>query len=396
MKQIDKVTNEVYELATDRQKEVIDAVRLEGSIKAGALKVGLPPATVSKYIGNALSKAAKNGIAPYAGMTKQSAEGFITKRVSTLYDQDGEVSRQWHIQEPEKEKQLALLKELSQDLLADTKPLKPIKLKNPVIPNDLMINIPIGDAHIGMLAWGEECGADYDLDIAESIHKKAVDMLIEQTPNASVCTIVDLGDYLHSDNMEGTTSRSGHALDMDGRYHKVVRVAVRVAIYYIQKSLEKFEHVTYRAEMGNHNDIGSIWMQELLAILFKDEARVTIGNKAGNVFYWQHGQCYFMSHHGHQIKGDRLYQLFAKQIMDNHIQTKHRKIYLGHVHHKSFTENAVCEMQTYRTLAGKDAYATAGGYHANRSITAEVWHKKYGEVSTVNVTVPMIEDVMSC
>lgn len=256
-----------------------------------------------------------------------------------------------------------------------------------------MVNIPIGDAHIGMLAWEEECGEGYDLNIAENLHKNAVDLLIDRAPNAEQCTILDLGDFLHSDNMEGMTSRSGHTLDMAGRYHQIIRVAIRIVMYYIERALTKFEHVTYRPEMGNHNDLGAVWMQELLATLYRDEPRVTIANGAGGVFYWQHGNCYFMSHHGHQIKGNRLTELFAKQMLDNQINAKHRKIYLGHVHHKSVTENAVCEIQAYRTLAAKDAYAAGHGYHAGRSISAEVWHKKFGEISSVNVTVPMLEDI---
>jgi len=395
MKLLNKITKDIYDIGTDKQKAVIDSLRETNSSAETAKLLGYSScSTVRKYITQLLKKAAKRGIAPYAGMTKEVAEGFTTKRVSTFYNEAGEVSRQWHIQEPEKVKQLELLRELSSSLLSDLKPLSttPISENYTATSDDLMVNIPIGDAHIGMLAWGEECGEDYDLELAESIHKNAVDMLISQTPNASHCTIIDLGDYIHSDNLEGTTSRSGHSLDVDGRYHKVIRVAIRVVLYYIKQALKKFNKVAYRAEMGNHNDIGSIWMQELLSVLFKDEPRVTIGNKAGNVFYWQHGQCYFMSHHGHQIKGDRLYQLFAKQIMDNNIQTKYRKIYLGHVHHKSANENAICEIETYRTLAAKDAYSAGAGYHAGRSITAEVWHKDYGEVSTVNVTIPMLED----
>lgn len=386
------IDDTIYNMSTERQKAVIDACRTEGSQKLAAKALGVDESSISRGIERALAAAAKVGYAPASSMTQPVAEGFLAKRVSTCRDRNGDIALQWVIQEPDKEKQLKLIQELTQDILKDLRPLEPIEFTGHIVESDLMVNIPIGDAHIGMLAWGEESGADYDLKIAEDLHCKAIDMLIDQTPNAESCTIIDLGDFMHSDNLDGTTSRSGNVLDMDGRYHKVIRVAIRITLYYINKALEKFKNVAFRPETGNHNDVGSIWMQELLTVAYANNPRVTIGAEATNVFYWQHGSCFFMSHHGHQIKGDKLYQLLASKIMDDHIKTTHRKIYLGHVHHKSVNENAICEIQTYRTLAAKDAYAATHGYVAGRSITAETWHKKYGEVSQVIVTIPMIED----
>ena len=361
------------------------------SYAAAARALGKTPKALRMSILRAEKRACAKGCEPDKDLTHEVGSGNVIKRVSTNYDGDGNIKQQWVIQEPEKQRQLDLIREIMVDLLSDVKPLTAIPFRGEILDNDLHVNIPVGDAHIGCLVWGEECGDDYDLNIAETIHKKAIDMLIEQTPNASSCAIIDLGDYIHSDNQEGVTSRSGHSLDMDGRYHKVIRCAIRCTLYYIEQSLKKFQHVTYRPEVGNHNDTGAIWMQELLAILYANEPRVTVGNVAGNVFYWQHGECYFMSHHGHQIRGDRLYQLFAKKIMDDHIKTTYRKIYCGHVHHKSVNENAICEIETYRTLAAKDAYSSGAGYHAGRSITAETWHKTYGEMSKVCVNIPMIQ-----
>jgi len=390
MRQIHLVDETLYETLSDEHKKFVDVVRRHDTDRDAAKELGVASSNVSRRLSRLLKSAAKKGIAPYASMTKTAAEGFAIKRISS-YFRDGELANQWVIQEPEREKILEMLKELSAELLEGVGPIPLTPPPVAALEDDLMVNIPIGDAHIGMLSWEEETKDKYDLKVAKALHCKAIDMLIAQTPAAKHCTIIDLGDFMHSDNLEGKTARSGNVLDMDSRYHKVVRVAIRIVLYYIQAALVKFEHVIFRPEVGNHNDVGSIWMQEMLSVLFADEPRVTIGNNAGNVFFWQHGQCYFMSHHGHQIKGDRLYQLFAKQIMDNHIKTMHRKIYMGHVHHKSFEENAICEMQTYRTLAGKDAFAAGGGYIAGRSITAETWHKVYGEISQVCVTVQMVE-----
>ena len=395
MYKVKLICDEIYNGLNEGQKTFVDECRKYKSGREAAEALGVHESNVGRRLERILNKAAKKGIAPYANMTQSAAEGFSIKRISSYHNvETGELSRQWVIQEPDRVKLLEMLRVLSTEMLEGLEPLAAVPAPAEVLDEDLMVNIPIGDAHIGMLSWEEETNDKYDLKVAKALHCRSVDMLIAQTPNAKHCTIIDLGDFLHSDNLEGTTSRSGHVMDMDSRYHKVVRVAIRIVIHYINAALKKFEFVTFRPEVGNHNDAGAIWMQEMLSMYYENEPRVTIGNKPGVVFYWQHGDCYFMSHHGHQIKGDRLYQLFAKQIMDNDIKTRHRKIYLGHVHHKSFVENAVCEMQTYRTLAAKDAYAAGAGYSAGRSITAEIWHKKYGEMSQIVVNVQMVEDTL--
>ena len=89
---------------------------------------------------------------------------------------------------------------------------------------------PIGDAHIGLLAHAPETGADSDLTIIEHNLTSAMSMLVSQANPTQTAYIADLGDWYHSDNNENRTAASGNALDVDGRYHKVVEVGLRSAI----------------------------------------------------------------------------------------------------------------------------------------------------------------------
>jgi hypothetical protein len=318
------------------------------------------------------------------------SEGYVIKGQSTLYDENGKVKLVWEKTDRNKEEVLKRISVAITELCNDIKPLKPTTF-DAATSEDLMVIIPIGDAHIGMLSWGEETGNDYDLDIAESLHCSAIDQLIAAAPSASHCTILDVGDFIHADNMDGTTSRSGHSLDMDGRYHKIIRCCMRIVRYYIQAALAKFKHVTYRPEIGNHNDIGAIWLQEALANLYENEPRVTIANVPGVHYFFQHGLCYFGCHHGHTTKIDKLPDVLGTHLMNLGIKTKFRKWFTGHIHHQSKKDFNSCEVQSYRTLAGLDAYASTHGYNAPRDISLEVWHKEFGEVSTHRVSVPMLE-----
>lgn len=392
MSLINQIDDTVYELATLRQREVIDAVRECATQTDAAKQLNLSCTSVTHRLQGALTRATAKGYCPEQGLTTVYPEGYMMEKV-TVHKRGGQVVETWERMNADKEKQLNLLREAIVAICEEVVPLAPVEFKGYSL-EDLMVNIPIGDAHVGMLTWGEECGEDYNLEIAERIHCQAVDMLIESTPQAKYCTIIDLGDFLHSDNLAGITSRGGNVMDMDARYHKVVRAAVRISNYYIQRALTRYEYVTYRPEVGNHNDVGAIWMQELLSILYRDNDRVTIGNTAGSVYFWQHGLCFFGSHHGHTIKFDKLPDIMAAHVMDEHIETKYRKFYCGHIHHKTVrgADFNTCEVQTYRTLAPKDAYASSHGYHAPRDITAEVWHKQYGHTGTVNINIPMMEN----
>lgn len=339
-----------------------------------------------RYQCKACGKRTQNPLEAVAPM----ADGYIVKGQSRLYDADGKVKLTWEKTDRDSQKQIELIQELAKDLAKDVKPVKAVTAPKHC-NSDLMTIIPIGDAHIGMLAWQEETGASYDLEIAEDLHKRAVTQLIEASPNAETCVIIDVGDFIHADNLMGTTTRSGHNLDMDGRYHKIIRVCFRIVRYYISQALTKFQKVIYRPEIGNHNDIGAIWLQESLSNLYENEPRVTVANNAGNRFYWQHGLCFFGCHHGHEIKMGTLPDVMATHVMNLGIKTKFRKWFTGHIHHESKKDFNSCSVQSYRTLASLDAYAASHGYNAPRDISLEVWHKTVGEISTHRVNVEMLE-----
>ena len=80
-----------------------------------------------------------------------------------------------------------------------------------------MVAIPIGDPHIGMYAWSEEAGEDFDTDIARNDLLNASRSLFNASPDADRCLIANLGDFFHSDNQSNRTARSGAALDVDTR-----------------------------------------------------------------------------------------------------------------------------------------------------------------------------------
>jgi hypothetical protein len=68
-------------------------------------------------------------------------------------------------------------------------------------------------------------------------------------------------------------------------------------------------------------------------------------------------------------------------------ETEFRTWLTGHIHHDTRKEFAGCDVESFRTLSAKDAYATWGGYRARQDSKCLVIHKQYGEVErhTVNI-----------
>ena len=109
---------------------------------------------------------------------------------------------------------------------------------------------PIGDAHVGMLAWKPESGADNDLVTIETALTSAIAMLVQQATPSKEAFIIDVGDWFHSDNQNNRTSKGNNALDVDGRYAKVLEIGLLLATKLIDCALTKHETVHWRSAIG--------------------------------------------------------------------------------------------------------------------------------------------------
>jgi hypothetical protein len=66
----------------------------------------------------------------------------------------------------------------------------------------------------------------------------------------------------------------------------------------------------------------------------------------------------------------------------------------GHIHHESKEFDGVL-VESFRTLAAKDAYHAGGGYRALRDIQAVSYHRHFGEMSRARVSYKMIQHYSS-
>lgn len=377
--------------ATDRQWELYLAVCEHGSNKKAAKALGVNRRGVDHAIKRMKDAAARQGYSPEHDMKRPVPDGFHLKGTSTLYDEEGNQKLQWVKSNIDRERQREIFEEAVQGMAEDLPKVQPREKGPKSINHDLMTVYPIGDAHIGMLSWPEETSDDWNLELAEQIHCQAMANLVDRSPASEKAVVINLGDWFHADNMQGVTQRSGHSLDMDGRYAKMVRVGVKVMRQCIERALDKHAEVHVINVIGNHDDTGAMFLAICLANVYEHEPRVVVDTAPSAFHYIRHGKVLIGCHHGHSCKPEALPGVMATDRAKDWGESEYRYWYIGHVHHQALKEYAGVTVESFRTLAAKDAYAHWGGYRAQRDMKAIVHHRELGEVSRIHVRPEMLK-----
>lgn len=363
-----------------------------GSLQGAADLIGIEARVLRAHLYELRRKAAARGYAPGNDMTKTTPDGYHVKGVSTYYDANGEVRGQWVKTKADEQHRLAMLLDAMSHIadawfqVADPAP-RPAKTDD-----ELLCVYPMGDPHVGMFAWAEETGGDdFDLKIAEENMVQAVDTLVAGAPPASRALIIDLGDFFHGDNSENRTARSGNSLDIDTRWAKVIRVGVRAARRCIDRALERHASVDMWCVGGNHDDHSAVMLATCLAQFYEREPRVKIHPTAGAFHYMRFGLNLIGSTHGHTVKLDKLGPIMATDRARDWGETEHRYWYTGHVHHDSLKEFPGVIVETFRTLAPRDAWHAASGYRSGQDMKVDVLHKEDGRITRNTVGIRAIK-----
>lgn len=318
-------------------------------------------------------------------------DGFKVKGVSQLLDKDGNVSAQWVKSESDKSEQSRLLMQAMSEMLAEFKGIVPrTKALRKRLPKNLLTMIPLGDPHVGMHAWKEETGANYNLKIAAANMRTASEELLRSAPDTEKCVIFNAGDYFHADSGSNTTTR-GTPVDVDGRRVKVVRVGLEIFVDLIQRCLAKYKEVTVICSTGNHDADSSKMLALMLSLMFDKEPRVIVNVEPTKFHKLRFGKCLFGFTHGDTGKIDALPLLMATDWKEDWGQTEYRYWYTGHVHHKNITEfTGGVIVETLRTLTPSDAWHNGQGYRSGQDLILDVWDEEFGHVQRNTVGIKRV------
>lgn len=376
---------------TKRQREVLKTLISNPTLSQNELaaKVGMNERNLRKTIKRIKDYAAIQGHAPEHDMYHTTPDTHVVKGVSTNYDADGNIRQQWVKTDLAKSAQNAAAVAMIEELKADLPTITPSEFTG-YAADDLCAVYPLGDPHIGMK---DLINDGWDLTTAEAVFLGVFDRLVKSAPSCREAVIVNLGDYFHYDNaVLKQTMRSGHHLDTDGHYIDMVRTGIKIMKQMIQSALEHHDTVHIINVIGNHDDSGAMGLSVFLEQMYMDEPRVTVDVTRSEFNYYIFGNTLLGAHHGHNCKPAELPLVMAVDRAKEWAECDNRYWLTGHVHHDSKKDFNGCSVESFRTLASQDAWATSRGYRSQRDSKCLVIHRQHGEIERHIINISQLED----
>lgn len=351
----------------------------EVGIEKASRQLGMNRRSLQQMAARLTAKAARSGLAPAHGMTHQVPAPFSVSGVSTLYNSDGQISAQWVKSRVREDEAAQAMREAIEDFVSEFRgSAKPVKA--PARNTAGLLSIyPMGDPHIGMYAWAAEAGEDFDAEIARHDLLAAAARLVDVAPASERALICNLGDFFHADSLAQLT-KSGHKLDVDTRWPKVLKLGCQLMVELVTLALRKHQRVEVVNAIGNHDDHSSVMLAAFLEAWFHAEPRVLVHPTASKFHYLEFGRNLIGITHGDTVKLTALGELMAADRPEAWGKASHRYWYTGHIHHTSKTELRGVVVESFRTLAAKDAWHSAQGYRAGRDMYVIVLDSEHGEV----------------
>lgn len=368
---------------TDRQREIVQAIIDAGSFKEAARRLGIAYSRVQAVSVTVRGNAARQGYAPEHDHHGGVPDGYQLRGASTLYDRrTGQPLLQWVKTTRDQDRQLEMMREAVAALVEDVVPVEPSALPT-ARREDLLTVYPVSDHHVGMYAWAEETGdADWDLDLARRSLTSAAELLAEASPASTRALVLILGDLFHYDGLESVTPTSKNLLDSDGRYAKMVRVAIASVRAAVEAARRRHAHVTVAIQPGNHDPSSALFLSEALRCLYEREERVEVDVTVAQFRYFRHGDSLLGVCHGHEVRRlQDLALIMATDRPDDWGATRHRYWYTGHVHRDTVMDEQGVRIESFRCLPPTDAWAAGRGYRGAREAKAIVLHERHGEVA---------------
>lgn len=375
------------------QRAYLNAVNEHGGYRAAARALNVASHTqIVRSIQALKGRAAIKGYAPEHDMTHAVPSPFVVKGTSTYYNDEGKPTQQWVKTRLDGAVAEQVIRDFVESLVQDVRGLAPLAVAPDYTDADLLAAYVMGDPHFGMYAWAAETGDDFDLDTAEALTCAAIDRLVASAPPAETGLLLNLGDFFHADNSSNQTPGNGNPLDVDTRYAKVMQVGLRAMVHCIKRLRERHARVVVWNLPGNHDPHSSFALALCLDAFFNNDERVFVDLSPGLYKYLRHGKTLIGAHHGHGAKMEQLPGIMACDQPQAWGLTEFRYFLMGHIHHKSAVkEHPGCLVESFNTLAARDAWHAGKGYRSQRNMQCIAYHTEFGEVERHTVPTAMLE-----
>lgn len=393
------ITEELKQWATPSQAIYIDAIlAAQGNLRKAARHLGKHHSTLQESMTSLLTRAASRGYSPEHELHRVVPDPFLVKGHSMLDRVDPETGARTKILEWTKTRidDAVWLENVKAGITAFMADQPPVAI--PTLPprsrdQDIIPFVQIGDAHLGMLAHEAETGANFDLKIAKRELLGGIIRLLDESEPTERIFINDLGDFTHYENMRGETEASGHKLDFDGRFPKMIDTYAEIMRVIVDYALTKAQFVDIAVNMGNHSRTNDIWMATLLQHVYGHTGRVNVLNNRTPFIGYRMGKTFVMTHHSDKCKPAKLGHVMSTDFAADWGETRYRYCDIGHIHHNMvLKEHPGLTIESWNQLANKDQYAHDNGYRSRQAISMVERSRTYGEQRRRILPIEQIRD----
>jgi hypothetical protein len=376
-----------------RQEELVRAISQSSSIQEGIERAGINTRNGRRMWALVRERAAAGGYAP-GHFESGVAPGFGMGKVTIQRGKEGEIERVWERQHPKFQPLCEALAQFSEGLQSGMEQAKPAKEgKGKKYVDDLMTAIFIGDAHVGMRAYGKETKHhDFDTGIAVKQLRDAADYLVDKAVPTETGLLVDVGDFQHANGHNNSTF-AGTPLDVDTRHRSTMYEAAMVMRYIIDKMLTKHKKVVVVVAKGNHNEDVAPAIELMLSFYYEREPRVKVLETHGHYHYIEYGKWLLGVCHGDKQKAESLVASMARDMSEAWGRTTHRMWCTGHFHKEAVKTLPGCKHKIFAALPPPDSWHASHGFSGDGEMEMLTFRKAGGLYSShvYNIPRPIIQ-----
>lgn len=374
------------EVATDRERRIVEALELHGSHSKAAEAIGCAKSNISDALNGLKKRAARLGIAP-GHWDSGTAPGYRVGKV-TVQRKNEDGTFRWERHSPEAVSLEAVM-DRCDERLKDYPRFAPVP--GPTPGHATLTNLlGLFDLHIGEKISSDDPDGRWDIATAKETIARSVSHALRSAPRAKRLVLCFGGDAGHYDSLKPVTPKSRHVLNSDGDADDMVEAVLDVAISTIDLALTTHEEVHLVWMEGNHDEFSSIWMRKLLARIYADEPRLTVVQSRVAYYALRFGKVMLCFHHGHGSKLTELAGKFAAMFREMWGQSVYAYAHAGHQHHIHEKEKDGMIATQHPTLAPSDDYALSKGLISKRGCMLITYDDNFGEVARSTVRPEML------
>jgi len=367
---------------TPSQQLAVDVYLEAGSYRKAAKILGQNESTVR----NKIKRLEKLGKVPWKSAAPTPSHLNVGK-TTVQYDGAGNVIQEWRRLFPEAQGMQDFVDGLCDQVKEKGK--APVRKSRKTDTDDFLFEMDIFDAHVGMYADERETkDADYDCNIAAARMVEAAEGLATRARRPAKCVLVFGGDMMHSDNRSNKTEASGHVLDVDTRYHRVVEYLIKACTNVVDIAATVAAEVEIVVLEGNHSWHSEVWLARVLDAYYSQCPNIKVKSDPSPRKHMVFGDNLLLWTHGDRIAAQKWPMIIAAEFAKEWGATKYRHLKMGHIHHKKTIAPVVIDEQSglvveyLEALCATDAWHSGAGFvGSQKGASAFEYHKTEGLIT---------------